>query len=117
MATRTTVLVTDDLDGTAGDDIENVRIAVTEGGVSTVYEIDLSAKNRKKLWDALAPFRTASRTIKLPADKRAHRSAVRKAEDAERTKIRQWAADNGFVLGKRGRIPKQVLDAYAKSGA
>ena len=30
--------------------------------------------------------------------------------------IRQWARDNGLVVGDRGRLSPQLLNAYANSG-
>ena len=55
MATKTSVIITDDLDGSA--DAQTVSF----GFDGTNYEVDLGAKNRAKLEKALQPFVAAAR--------------------------------------------------------
>lgn len=55
MATQTTVMLVDDLDGSEAD--EQVQFMMD----GKTYEIDLSSRNSKKLRDALAPFVAAAR--------------------------------------------------------
>ena len=106
MATRTSVLLEDDLSGGAAD--ETVGFAVD----GKVFEIDLSAKNADKLRKVLAPYVNAGR--------RAGRIAVagRKAPSqangsaGEAAAMREWARANGYDVSSRGRIPAEIRDAY-----
>ncbi|UVK59084.1 Lsr2-like DNA bridging protein [Microbacterium phage Cen1621] len=49
----------DDIDGSEGDDVREVTLAVD--GVT--YELDLSSANRAKLDEALAPWLKAGRRV------------------------------------------------------
>ena len=108
------VVLEDDLDGSEAD--ESVKFGLD--GVS--YEIDLSAKNAKKLRDALAPYVEAARRVGGRAARgrgtrqsgRAASSGGRKPETAE---IRAWAKQQGYDVSDRGRIPADVIDAYHKA--
>ena len=114
-----TVIVTDDLDGSSPAE----PVQFTYDGVN--WEIDLSAKNREKLQKALQPFldkahpadmaqpktktmtptRTRTRTRTRPS-----RSAKNGREHLDA--IRQWAQENGYKVGDRGRIAKSIIEEY-----
>jgi nucleoid-associated protein Lsr2 len=114
-----TVIVTDDLDGSSPAE----PVQFTYDGVN--WEIDLSAKNREKLQKALQPFldkahpadmaqpkaktttptRTRARTRTRPS-----RSAKNGREHLDA--IRQWAQENGYKVGDRGRIAKSIIEEY-----
>jgi len=116
-----TIIVTDDLDGSSPAE----PVQFTYDGVN--WEIDLSAKNREKLQKALQPFldkahpadmaqpktttttlartRTRTRTRSRPS-----RSAKNGREHLDA--IRQWAQENGYKVGDRGRIAKSIIEEY-----
>ena len=114
-----TIIVTDDLDGSSPAE----PVQFTYDGVN--WEIDLSAKNREKLQKALQPFldkahpadmaqpktttqtrtRTSARTRTRPS-----RSAKDGRENLDA--IRQWAQENGYKVGDRGRIAKSIIEEY-----
>ena len=111
MATKTSVVLIDDLDGSEAD--ETIRFALD--GVS--YEIDLSSKNATKLRNALAPYIAAARRVggraaRGRAVKTTRGAASRKPETAE---IRAWAREQGYEVSDRGRIPSEIIEAYKKA--
>ncbi|MFJ5220528.1 Lsr2 family protein [Streptomyces sp. NPDC088354] len=107
MAQRVQVLMTDDIDGTEGAE----TIGFGLDGIS--YAIDLGEENAAKLRDALAPYVGAARRQR-GANGRVRRSGP--AEPKEDTAaIRAWAKDNGYKINDRGRVPREVREAYAKA--
>ncbi len=114
MATKTSVILIDDLDGSEAE--ESVKFSVD--GVS--YEIDLSGKNAQKLRNAFSQYvdsarRVGGRAARGRAPKAAARGGggSRKPETAE---IRAWAKDQGYEVSDRGRIPADVIEAYHGKG-
>jgi hypothetical protein len=107
MATQTTVMLVDDLDGSEAD--EQVKFMVD----GRSYEIDLSSRNSKKLREALAPFVAAARRSGGRARSGAGGAVARATSDREQNQaIREWAQQQGLKISERGRIPASVLDAY-----
>lgn len=113
MTRKETVVVLDDLDGTAGAKPEEF------GYHGVTYEIDLSDDNAGKLRDFLADYIAVARKA---ASTPATRTAARKADAAEvaaqrdqNRKIKEWARENGFSVADRGRLPVEVLGAYNKA--
>lgn len=75
-------------------------------------EIDLSSTHAGELRDALAPYIGAAR--KATARRSYARVVSRPARDREEnSRIRAWAIEQGMKVSERGRIPGEVLDAYA----
>lgn len=105
MATQTTVTLVDDLDGSNADE----QLEFMVDGKS--YEIDLSAKNGKKLRDALAPYVTAARrTGGRRRGGETSATAARPTTDREQNQaIREWAQQQGMNVSERGRIPASAL--------
>jgi hypothetical protein len=93
---------------------ETVRFAVD--GVS--YEIDLNDRNAKKLRQSLATYVEHGRRVggrrsgATPASKPKPKSKSNKADLAA---IRQWARDNGYDVSDRGRVSREVQEAYARA--
>ncbi|NHA67963.1 histone-like nucleoid-structuring protein Lsr2 [Phycicoccus flavus] len=108
MAQRTITVLSDDLDSTESDDVETVVFGLN--GAS--YEIDLGPANRQKLDAALAPFLDKARRTGGRAP--AKRSTTRR-DAAQTAAIREWATANGYEVSRRGRIPKQVEEAYEQA--
>lgn len=103
MVQRRTVELVDDLDGGAADE------TVSFGLDGRTYEIDLSAKNAKKLRKALEPYEKPARRI---GTKRSIGDGGT-AGTSDAGVIREWALSNGFAVNTRGRIPAHLREAYA----
>jgi hypothetical protein len=114
MAQKILVQLTDDLDGTAAEDVE----AVSFGLDGATYDIDLKPGNAARLRDGLADFiasarRTGGRTRKVAGTTR---TIVAESRTKEQTKaIREWARANGHGLSDRGRIPTSVIEEFEKA--
>lgn len=108
MAKRVTVTAIDDTDGESLAD-ETVRFMLD--GVT--YEIDLSAKNAKKLRERVQPWIRASRRVSGRKRSRSVRSA--KGAELDSAAVREWARRQGREVASRGRIPRALLDAFAES--
>ncbi|MFY1700198.1 histone-like nucleoid-structuring protein Lsr2 [Micromonospora sp. WMMA1923] len=107
MATRTTSVVIDDLDGST-DDVGTYRFAFN--GVR--YEIDLSRPNFDRMAAAFQPFLAAARRLPKPtagptaADRQALNGRIRTWWAAH------WQEQNLPAPRSRGTIPAAVRDAY-----
>lgn len=105
MAKTTTVVITDDLDGSG--EAETVAFAFDGQG----YEIDLGKKNLAKFQRSLQPFMDAGRRT---AARRAARNA-RGGVKVDRAAVRAWASTQGLKVSERGRISAEVLQKYEAS--
>jgi uncharacterized membrane protein len=105
-------VLVDDLDGTEGAE----TISYTINGQD--YEIDLSENNAEKFHDTLEPYIQKSREVRRQAE-----TARRSRGDGRRRsgggsgrddipQIRAWAEANGHEVSARGRIKKEIIDAY-----
>lgn len=104
MAKQTTVKLVDDLDGTEA--AEQIEFAID----GKTYEIDLSAKNGRRLREALEPYVSAARRV---SGRRGSSTGPRSVSDREQNQaIREWAVAQGMKISERGRIPTNVLEAY-----
>lgn len=140
MAIKEILELTDDIDGSPAQ--RTVRFGLE--GVD--YEIDLSEANAAGLEAALAPYLDVARRAAprragratgarrpLPARpaapvekaaepapergrKRRQASGPRASKD-ETSAIRAWAAENGFTVAERGRIPGAIRQAWAQATA
>jgi hypothetical protein len=110
MARQVITTLIDDLDGKKAD--RTVEFALD----GTTYTIDLSETNAGKLRKALDPFITAGTRVGRGAGVRPARTVAatrRTASSRDENKaIRDWAAENGYEISERGRIPQNVSDAY-----
>jgi hypothetical protein len=110
MAKKVTVTLVDDFDGEGPAD-ETVEFSID--GVS--YEIDLSAKNAKKLRDDFKLWIEAGRRVggrrrgRSGVPTRAGRGSIDREQSAA---IREWARRNGHKVSTRGRIPAEVIEAF-----
>lgn len=111
MAQKHIVQLIDDLDGSPAN--ETVSFALD----GSAYEIDLSAKNAATLRDSLASYVANARRSARPAATPRRSGRVPARADREQTQaIREWARQNGYKIGEKGRIPSAVAEAYhAKS--
>ncbi len=106
MAQRVQVLLVDDIDG--GDADETVTFALD--GVT--YEIDLNESNAAALRDAFAPYVGAGRKV---SGRRSSGPRGGSTSKEDLSKIRTWARANGYQVSDRGRISKEVREAFAKA--
>jgi hypothetical protein len=104
MAKRVTTVLLDDLDGTPAD--ETLSFALD--GVS--YQIDLNSIHAAELRAAVHPYIKAG----IKTGGRASRS-TKGTVHTDRAAVRIWGNQNGWTLGKRGRLPVEVLDAYQRA--
>ena len=111
MAQKVMVTLVDDLDGSeAGETVEF-------GLDGAFYEIDLSEGNAERLREALAEYvehaRRAGGRKRAAARVGAGRPPRTASADREQNQaIREWARKQGMNVSDRGRIPKEVTDAY-----
>lgn len=103
MVKKVSVVITDDLDGSAG--AETITFALDKER----YEIDLGPANRTRFADALAPFISASRRVGRGPGRSTGRTA---AQRADRAAVREWARDAGLAVSERGRISSAVIRQY-----
>ena len=103
MATRTAIVLEDDLDGGPADQTLQFGLGGAE------YEIDLSARNAARFGRQLAPFIEHARK----AGRGQRRRPARPASARERSSaIRAWAKDQGIAVSDRGRIPAGIAEQY-----
>jgi hypothetical protein len=105
----------DGLDNSITEDVITCYVALGTDAV----EIDLGAENREELETFLSKYFEAGRPVKpgKPArPARPKQSPPTSRSDRDRTHdVRQWAIDNGYTVSARGRISKEVQDAYANA--
>lgn len=107
MAQHFQVRYFDDLDGNDLGETPNTISFAFEG---KEYSIDLSDDNAQAFREAVAPYIEAG-----------HRATGSKARTSRKTPatsgntkaIREWAQSNGYDVSDRGRIPADVMRAYA----
>jgi hypothetical protein len=108
LATKFIEVFTDDLDGSKATETVPFEL----DGIA--YTIDLSAKNAAKLRKTLAPY--LDRGMKVTP----RRARKQRPEDtsAGRAAIRAWAWRTGDYpdLGERGRIPREIVEAWYAAG-
>lgn len=109
MATKHVTHLIDDLDGSVLGDGEGKQVTFSLEGRS--YEIDLSADNADKLYEAFAPYVNAARSVGTSGAGRNRRSSSRKS-NVDLSAVREWARANGHTVSDRGRVPGTVVDAY-----
>jgi hypothetical protein len=112
VARETITRLIDDLDG--GEAAETVAFGLD----GLYYQIDLSAKNANRLRSALATYvehgsRVSGRAAG-GARRVARRRAVAAADASQNQAIRAWAQRRGLEVAPRGRIRREVVEAYNK---
>jgi hypothetical protein len=110
------VILIDDIDGSTGAE----TLTYTFEGQD--YEIDLSEQNAQKFRAALAPYVEKSREVErspVPSagGRRTRRSSSSGRSKEELAAIRAWAEANGHDVAPRGRIKREILEAYDKAHA
>lgn len=109
MAKTVTVVITDDIDGSA--DAQTLTFAYQ----GQQFEIDLAEKNHVAFLAALKPYIDAAHVVsagrrpgRAPGTRRA-----RSSFSVDRAAVRAWAGSQGIEVAERGRIRADVLERYA----
>ena len=112
MAQKTITLLVSDLSGKElGEDGQTVRF----GFLGVDYEMDLSQKEADQFAADMEKYVSVARRI---GGRRQAGAAARTSIDrGQAKKIREWAAENGFKVSSRGRIPENVQEAFQKAHA
>ncbi|MFI2616604.1 Lsr2 family protein [Streptomyces sp. NPDC018584] len=109
MAQRTITTLIDDLTGGEADE------TVTFGLDGRTYEIDLNAKNSKKLRAALDDFIKAGRKTGGRTNSSRPKTSKAGNNGPSTADIRTWAKKNGYDINDRGRVPAPVKEAFDKA--
>ena len=111
MATRTEVVLVDDLDGETP-----ASTTVTFSLDKTEYELDLSDENAAAMREALSRYVKAARKISSSGDRRAAEPAKPAYSGVDPAAVRAWAAGQGIKVSPRGRIKADVVEQYRAAG-
>ena len=106
MVKKVLISLIDDFDGKRAD--ETVQFGLD--GVS--YEIDLSAKNSKKLREHLQPWVNPGRRTGGSRRRRGVATGGKPIDRKQSAEIRDRARKSGYQVASRGRIPAEVIDAF-----
>lgn len=107
MAQQFQVRYIDDLDGTdLGETSQTISFAFD----GKEYAIDLSDDNAEAFRQAVAPYIEAGHRVTGSKPTTARKTA---ATSRDTRAIRDWARANGYNVSDRGRIPANVMQAYA----
>lgn len=109
MARRTIVQLEDDLSGGAA--AESVAFALD----GRSFEIDLSEKNAAALREVFAPYIGAGRRVR--STRVNGRRAGYDGNDVEPATVRAWANANGYSVPTRGRVSRELREAYLAANA
>ena len=123
MAKKVSVQLIDDIDGSIIDENSGETIEFSVSGVD--YVIDLRSKNANEFHRKLDYYiehstrvggrkRKASPPVTVTQTSAPSKSSAKR--DPEQTRaIRQWAADEGYEINDRGRIPAEIEQAYTEA--
>jgi len=104
VAQRTQIILIDDIDGSEA--AETVSFALD--GIN--YEMELSAENAEKLRGELANWIKNARRVSGRLSRGRRGSYTRVSSNS--STIREWARANGYTVNERGRLPKEIIDAF-----
>jgi hypothetical protein len=106
MSRRTIVQLEDDLTG--GEAAESV----TFGLDGRSFEIDLNEENAEQLRQLLAPYIDAGRGARLARASSRRPASSGGSDDADPATVRAWAQANGYAVSTRGRVSRELREAY-----
>jgi hypothetical protein len=113
MAQKVIVETVDDLDGSVITDGSGGTVAFSFQGKS--YEIDLSSDNRDRLAAALDPYISKARPTGQGRRVAAPQRSSSGGGSNRLQEIREWARGNGYKVSDRGRISKEIQDAFEQA--
>lgn len=111
MATRTEVVLVDDLDGETPAST-TVTFALDE----TEYELDLSDENAAAMHEAVSRYVRAARKVSSGRGRRAAEPTKPAYSGVDPAAVRAWAAGRGITVSPRGRIKADVVEQYRAAG-
>lgn len=106
MAQKIVTIYTDDLTGEESQEASTHTLVLD--GVH--YEIDLAPDSYDQLLEAVSPFTSAGR--KVGRTGRPRKTAPGRAGGDDTAAIRAWAKSEGFEINERGRVSRNIRDAY-----
>jgi hypothetical protein len=107
---QTVITVTCDACSQAGTERDQAK-SYAFGWKDTTYEIDLCDMHAQNIEAAFAPWIGFGRRSEVRnATTKPRARANRNGRDLKT--VREWAKQNNYKLGDRGRIPREILDAY-----
>ncbi|WDO11213.1 Lsr2 family protein (plasmid) [Streptomyces murinus] len=107
MAQKIVTIYTDDLTEAESDEVSTHRFSLN--GVQ--YEIDLTPESYDRLDEALRPFIEKGRkTKRAKGAERPRQGHTGNSPSAE--EVRAWARENGYEVSDRGRVPREIRDAF-----
>lgn len=107
MAKRVEVVLIDDVDGGTAEEVVTFAL----DGVQ--YEIDLSKKNASDLRDSLQKWIENAR--RAGGRRVTGRRPAAGGRRGDLNEIRQWGRDNGFQVSDRGRVSRELEEAYDRA--
>lgn len=124
MARSTITVITSDISG------EKAEETLTFGLSGRHYSIDLTTAEANELRSVIEPYAEKAEALNLKSVRKNYQdpksgrskkastgSSARISTTAEtsedRVLLRQWARENGYSIGDRGRISEEIRDAYA----
>lgn len=116
MATVTRFEFVDDIDGKPLDNDDIVTVQWSWLGVE--YEFDTSTSNFDRIENGRIPVSTLlAKSHRTGGRRRAPKSSpsvpAATAAPSDTKTIRAWAQENGYAVSDRGRIPAEVIEAFA----
>ena len=108
MATKTEVVLVDDLTGDPAD------TTVTFSLDNNDYEIDLSNDNAAELRETLARYVNAAR--RAPGARRRAGTGSASYSGYDPAAVRAWAYGRGIEVNARGRIKADVVEQFRAAG-
>lgn len=110
MAQRTIVEFIDDLDGGTAEGTVTFALEGVE------YEIDLSAEHQEELRTILAPWIEAGRRV---GGRRTRSNGSSTPQSGQRRELleamRTWGRANGYKVSNRGRVSRELQEAYEQA--
>ncbi|MGR6963208.1 histone-like nucleoid-structuring protein Lsr2 [Geodermatophilus sp. URMC 61] len=110
MATKTQVVLVDDLTGDPAD--TTVKFALDK----TEYEIDLSDENAAAMREGLSRYVEAARKVSGGGRRSAPVAAKPMYSGYDPAAVRAWAAGQGIEVNARGRIKADVVEQFRVAG-
>ena len=109
MATKTQVVLVDDLTGDPADTTVTFALDKTE------YEIDLSNENAAEMRDGLSRYVDAARKV-TGGGRRSAPAPKPTYSGYDPAAVRAWAAGQGIEVNARGRIKADVVEKFRAAG-
>ena len=109
VATKTQVVLVDDLTGDPADTTVTFALDKTE------YEIDLSNENAAEMRDELSRYVEAARRV-TGGGRRSAPAPKLTYSGYDPAAVRAWAAGRGIEVNARGRIKADVVERFRAAG-